>query len=211
MFDALRPIAPKDAQEDAPSHLIAFSGRSRPLSRQIGIPPFKQSGTRILNPNFHERKKHPKKICIKNFGGTLAGGSRRGLRRPNSLCRCWVFPAEYSAQRISRGGGLRGSWGGGSKVQFWGPISLCLCAFLGLEIWLLGLRRAGPAAPSPAPKPSQEIKCIKNRALHSVVWQRHSNFGVPNTVPLVNRAFVACQKGGVLTKTAKMMNLRSNP
>ena len=23
----------------------------------------------------------------------------------------------------------------GSKVQFWGPISLCLCAFLGLEFW----------------------------------------------------------------------------
>ena len=27
---------------------------------------------------YHERKKHPKKICIKNFGGTLAGGSKRG-------------------------------------------------------------------------------------------------------------------------------------
>ena len=33
-----------------------------------------------------------------------------------------------------RGGGSKGSWGVGSKVQFWGPISLCLCAFLGLEL-----------------------------------------------------------------------------
>ena len=32
-----------------------------------------------------------------------------------------------------RGGGSKGVLGVGSKVQFWGPISLCLCAFLGLE------------------------------------------------------------------------------
>ena len=31
-------------------------------------------------------------------------------------------------------------------------------------------------------------------------------FGVAQTVFLVNRVFVACQKGAVLTKTAKMMN-----
>ena len=80
----------------------------------------------------HERKKHPKKICIKNFGGTLAGGSRRGVRRPNSLCRCW-FSQQNTVHKEFRGGVLRGSWGWGSKVQFWGPISLCLCAFLGLE------------------------------------------------------------------------------
>ena len=82
-----------------------------------------------------DRKKHPKKICIKNFGGTLAGGSRRGLRRPNSLCRCW-FSQQNTVHKEFRGGGLRGSWGVGSKVQFWGPISLCLCAFLGLEVRL---------------------------------------------------------------------------
>ena len=29
----------------------------------------------------------------------------------------------------------------GSKVQFWGPISLCLCAFLGLEVGAEVLRR----------------------------------------------------------------------
>ena len=34
--------------------------------------------------------------------------------------------------------------------------------------------------------------------------------GVPQTVPFVNRAFVPCQKEGVLTKTVKMTNLRSN-
>ena len=32
-----------------------------------------------------------------------------------------------------RGGGSKGVLGVGSKVQFWGPISLCLCAFLGLD------------------------------------------------------------------------------
>ena len=31
------------------------------------------------SPTIHERKKHPKKICIKNFGGTLAGGQEGGL------------------------------------------------------------------------------------------------------------------------------------
>ena len=31
------------------------------------------------------------------------------------------------------GGGSKGVLGVGSKVQFWGPISLCLCAFLGLD------------------------------------------------------------------------------
>ena len=34
-------------------------------------------------------------------------------------------------------------------------------------------------------------------------------FWVAQTVFLVNRAFVSCQKGAVLTKTAKMMNLHS--
>ena len=33
-----------------------------------------------------------------------------------------------------RGGGSKGVLGVGSKVQFWGPISLCLCAFLGLDL-----------------------------------------------------------------------------
>ena len=32
-----------------------------------------------------------------------------------------------------RGGGSKGVLGVGSKVQFWGPISLCLCAFLELD------------------------------------------------------------------------------
>ena len=32
------------------------------------------------------------------------------------------------------GGGSKGVLGVGSKVQFWGPISLCLCAFLGLDL-----------------------------------------------------------------------------
>ena len=89
-------------------------------------------GFRML-ASAHERKKHPKKICIKNFGGTLAGGSRRGLRRPNSLCRCW-FSQQNTVHKEFRGGGSKGVLGVGSKVQFWGPISLCLCAFLGLDL-----------------------------------------------------------------------------
>ena len=87
----------------------------------------------------HGRKKHPKKICIKNFGGTLAGGSRRGLRRPDSLCRCW-FSQQNTVHKEFRGGGSKGVLGVGSKVQFWGPISLCLCAFLGLDIVATALR-----------------------------------------------------------------------
>ena len=79
-----------------------------------------------------QTEKHAKKICIKNFGGTLAGWSRRGFRRPNSLCRCW-FSQQNTVHKEFRGGGSKGVWGVGSKVQFWGPISLCLCAFLGLE------------------------------------------------------------------------------
>ena len=79
-----------------------------------------------LGPS-HERKKHPKKICIKNFGGTLAGGSRRGLRRPNSLCRCWFSQQNTVHKEFRGGGGSKGVLGVGSKVQFWGPISLCLC------------------------------------------------------------------------------------
>ena len=67
----------------------------------------------------HERKKHPKKICIKNFGGTLAGGSRRGLRRPNSLCRC-LF-SQQNTHKEFRGGGLRGSWGCGLRSNFGAP------------------------------------------------------------------------------------------
>ena len=77
-------------------------------------------------------KKHPKNLCIKDFGGTLAGGSRRGFRRPNSLCRCW-FSQQNTVHKEFRGGGSKGVLGAGSKVQFWGPISLCLCAFWGLD------------------------------------------------------------------------------
>ena len=47
----------------------------------------------------------PKNICIKNFRGTLAGGSRRGLRRPNSLCRCW-FSQQNTVHKEFRGGGV---------------------------------------------------------------------------------------------------------
>ena len=52
-------------------------------------------------------EKHPRKICIKNFGGTLARGSRRGLRRPNSLCRCW-FSQQNTVHKEFRGGGSKG-------------------------------------------------------------------------------------------------------
>ena len=40
-----------------------------------------------------------------------------------------------------RGGGSKG--GVGSKVQLWGPISLCLCAFLGLDWGVQGAPRQG--------------------------------------------------------------------
>ena len=80
----------------------------------------------------HERKKHPKKICIKNFGGTLAGGSRRGLRRPNSLCRCW-FSQQNTVHKEFRGGGLRGSWGWGLRSNFGAPFLYVYVLFWGLK------------------------------------------------------------------------------
>ena len=71
---------------------------------------------------FHERKKNPKKICIKNFERTLARGSRRGLRRSNSLCRCWFSQQNTVHKEFRGGGGLRGSWGGGGlRSNFGAP------------------------------------------------------------------------------------------
>ena len=57
------------------------------------------------NGHSHERKKHPKKICIKNFGGTLAGGSRRGLRRP-ILYVGVGFPSRIQCIKNFEGGGV---------------------------------------------------------------------------------------------------------
>ena len=86
----------------------------------------------IAGPLYHERKKHPKKICIKNFGGTLAGGSRRGLRRPNSLCRCW-FSQQNTVPKEFRGGvGLRGSWGWGLRFNFGAPFLYVYVLFWGV-------------------------------------------------------------------------------
>ena len=112
--------------------LRAVSGKKTPKGKGPSLAPKLGRGSARFSCKFHERKKHPKKICIKNFGGTLAGGSRRGLRRPNSLCRCW-FSQQNTVHKEFRGGGSKGVLGVGSKVQFWCPISLCLCAFLGLE------------------------------------------------------------------------------
>ena len=55
----------------------------------------------------HERKKHPKKICIKNFGGTLAGGSRRGLGA-QILYVGVGFPSKIQCIKNFEGGGLGG-------------------------------------------------------------------------------------------------------
>ena len=117
----------------------------------------------------HEQKKHPKKICIKNFGGTLAGGSRRGLRRPNSLCRCWFSQRNTVHKEFRGGGGSKGVLGVGSKVQFWGPISLCLCAFLGLELlggrfgYFLFFSAWGRGRGSPGRREGRGATFIENR------------------------------------------------
>ena len=42
------------------------------------------------------------------------------------------------------------------------------------------------------------------------ISKRNLYIGVQKAVPLVNRAFVPCQKEGVLTKRQEMMNWRSN-
>ena len=89
----------------------------------------------VLPYKFTNGKKHPKKICIKNFGGTLAGGSRRGLRRPNSLCRCW-FSQQNTVHKEFRGGGvLRGSWGWGLRSNFGAPFLYVYVLFWGLTNW----------------------------------------------------------------------------
>ena len=80
-------------------------------------------------------KKHPKKICIKNFGGTLAEGSRRGFRRPNSLCRCWFSQQNTVHKEFrGRGGGLRGSWGWGLRSNFGAPFLYVYVLFWGLRL-----------------------------------------------------------------------------
>ena len=45
-----------------------------------------------------------------------------------------------------------------------------------------------------------------NPHVMAYVWD---SFGVAQTVYLVNRVFVPCQKGAILTKTAKMTHLHS--
>ena len=87
----------------------------------------------------HERIRHPEKICIKNFGGTLAGGSKRGLRRPNSLCRCW-FSQQNTVQNEFRGGGLRGSWGR-LRSNFGAPFLYVDVLFWGLTNFSWTFRR----------------------------------------------------------------------
>ena len=71
-------------------------------------------------------------FCMLEGIFALAGGSRRGLRRPNSFCRCW-FSQQNTVHKEFRGGGLRGSWGWGLRSNF-GAAFLCLCAFLGLDL-----------------------------------------------------------------------------
>ena len=78
-------------------------------------------------------KKHPKKICIKNFGGTLAGGSRRGFRRPNSLCSCWFSQQNTVHKEFRGGGGLTGSWGWGLRSNFGAPFLYVYVLFWGLR------------------------------------------------------------------------------
>ena len=84
-------------------------------------------------PMITNGKKTPKENLHKEFRRDPDGWSRRGLRRPNSLCSCWFFQ-QNTVHKEFQGGGSKGVLGVGSKVQFWGPISLCLCAFLGLDM-----------------------------------------------------------------------------
>ena len=73
-----------------------------------------------------------KNLHKKNFGGTLAGGSRRGLRRPNSLCRCW-FSQQNTVHKEFRGGGSKGSWGWGLRSNFGAPFLYVYVLFWGLK------------------------------------------------------------------------------
>ena len=131
-------------QDAGSKHILRRADPSKDLAVSKKDPT--QFSISIENFNLsHERKKHPKKICVKNFGGTLAGGSRRGLRPPNSLCRCWFSQQNTVHKEFRGGGGSKGVLGVGSKVQFWGPISLCLCAFLGRD-WDSSLESFNPGA-----------------------------------------------------------------
>ena len=60
----------------------------------------------LATPLHENGKTHPKKICIKNFGGTLAGGSRRGLRRPNSFMQVLGIPSRIQCIKNFEGGGV---------------------------------------------------------------------------------------------------------
>ena len=73
--------------------------------RGIGVP-----ARSVLRPVSHERKKRPKKICIKNFGGT-PGGQGGGLGA-QILYVGVGFPSRIQCIKNLEGGGLRGLGGG---------------------------------------------------------------------------------------------------
>ena len=146
---SLAKSSPKFIQQESPTHFCRGAGprfedtKNRLFYREetkkwvckrvvlAHVPLFRFWASR--NIKITERKKHPKKICIKNFEGTLAGGSRRGLRRPNSLCRCWFSQQNTVHKEFRGGGGLRGSWGWGLRSNFGAPFLYVHVKFLGLD------------------------------------------------------------------------------
>ena len=124
------PLAQKAFREQK-RHIKLWHIKLCPAIPVAGLPGHKDLCS-LGSEDSHERKKHPKKICLKNFGGTLAGGSRRGFRRPNSLCRCWFSQQNTVHKEFRGGGGLRGSWGSGLRSNFGAHFFMFMC-FLGFR------------------------------------------------------------------------------
>ena len=82
------------------------------------------------DPDCLVRKKTPKENLHKEF--RRGGGGQGGGLGAQILYVGVGFPSRIQHKEF-RGGGSKGFLGGGSKVKFWGPISLCLCAFWGLD------------------------------------------------------------------------------
>ena len=80
-----------------------------------------------------ERNKHPKKLCIKNFGGTLAGGQGGGLGA-QILYVGVGFPSRIQCIKNFEGGGLRGSWGWRLRSNFAAPFLYVYVLFWGLAL-----------------------------------------------------------------------------
>ena len=108
--------------------VATWKGNVTPANRGVC-----SANSRNVTPHFHERKKHLKKKLHKEFRRDPGRGGQGGGLDAQILYVGVGFPSRIQCIKNFEGGGSKGVLGVGSKVQFWGPISLCSCGFLGLD------------------------------------------------------------------------------